>query len=84
MVVQTHLIGRVGCRSSVLPCAVSVAITVATDCHFSVGRKVLIEWNGQWWLGLILEINDDMYRITYEDYTADWDEWVDDSRLKSV
>ena len=51
---------------------------------FSVGRKVLIEWNGQWWLGLILEINDDMYRITYEDYTADWDEWVDDSRLKSV
>ena len=51
---------------------------------FSVGQKVLIEWNGQWWLGFILEINGDMYRMTYEDYSADWDEWVDASRLKSV
>ena len=51
---------------------------------FSVGKKVLIEWNGQWWAGSILEMNGDMYRITYEDYSADWDEWVDASRLKSV
>ena len=48
---------------------------------FSVGKKVLIEWNGQWWAGSILEMNGDMYRITYEDYSADWDEWVDASRL---
>ena len=51
---------------------------------FSVGQKVIIEWNGQWWSGSILEVNGDMFRITYEDYSADWDEWVDASRLKSV
>ena len=51
---------------------------------FSVGNKVNIEWNGQWWDGQILETNGALYRITYEDYGADWDEWVDASRLRSA
>ncbi len=51
---------------------------------FSVGQHVKIEWKGNWWDGQILEINDDLYRITYENHSADWDEWVDSSRLKSA
>ena len=51
---------------------------------FNVGQQVKIEWNGSWWDGQILEINDDKYLITYNDYSSDWDEWVDASRLKSL
>lgn len=51
---------------------------------FSVGQQVKIEWNGSWWNGQILEINDDQYLITYNDYSSDWDEWVDTSRLQSL
>ena len=34
--------------------------------------------------GRILETNGLLYRITYEEYSADWDEWVDASRLRSA
>jgi len=44
---------------------------------FSVGKQVNIEWNGQ-----ILETTGALYRITYKDYSADWDEWVDASRIR--
>ena len=51
---------------------------------YSVGQQVKIEWNGQWYDGQILEVNGESYRITYDNYSADWDEWVDPSRLKSA
>ena len=51
---------------------------------FNVGQQVKIEWNGSWWDGQILEINGDQYLITYNEYSSDWDEWVDASRLKSL
>ncbi|MDP6866144.1 MAG: Tudor-knot domain-containing protein, partial [Candidatus Poseidoniaceae archaeon] len=51
---------------------------------FNVGQQVKIEWNGNWWDGQILEINEDLYHITYTDYSSDWDEWVGVSRLKSL
>ena len=51
---------------------------------YSVGQQVNIEWNGQWFAGQILEVKDDAYFITYHNYGAEWDEWVDASRLQST
>jgi len=51
---------------------------------FTIGQKVSIEWNGTWWDGQILDIKEDKYLISYQNYSSSWDEWVGASRLRKI
>lgn len=51
---------------------------------YTIGQKVSIEWNGTWWDGEILDIKEDKYLISYENYSSSWDEWIDASRLRKI
>ena len=53
------------------------------DPEFISGQQVSVEWGGQWWDGLIKEIDNGKFHIHYIGFDASWDEWVDSSRIKS-
>ena len=50
---------------------------------FTSGQQIRVEWGGQWWDGLIKEISDDKYHVHYIGFDSSWDEWVDESRLRT-
>jgi len=50
---------------------------------FATGQQVKVEWNGGWWDALIREIHGGKYFIHYVGFDSSWDEWVDDSRIKT-
>ena len=50
---------------------------------FVSGQQVAVEWGGQWWNGLIREIKDNKYHIHYIGFDSSWDEWVDETRVKT-
>lgn len=46
------------------------------------GDKVKVEWNGQWYAATILDIGDGKYKIHYEGWGNEWDEWVKPERME--
>lgn len=57
---------------------------VATRSSSHVTERVEVEWEGKWYPATILEVRGSKYRIHYLGYGSEWDEWVDDSRLRST
>ena len=57
---------------------------VGTRSTSRVNGRVEVEWEGQWYPATILEVRGAKYRIHYLGYGSEWDEWVDDSRLRST
>ena len=51
---------------------------------FSLGQQVKVEWNNGWWDAIIREIHGGKYLIHYVGFDSSWDEWVDDSRIKTA
>ena len=51
---------------------------------YHVSDAVNIEWNGKWFPGKILEVQNDKYKISYDGYGAEWNETVTASRLKPL
>lgn len=49
---------------------------------YAAGDAVQIEWHGSWFPGRILEVAGGRYKITYDGYSASWDEWVESPRLR--
>jgi hypothetical protein len=48
-----------------------------------VGQRVEVEWDGDWFLGRIIEVRPDgLHKVTYDGYDASWDEWVPSSRMR--
>ncbi|MFW9257753.1 hypothetical protein [Nostoc sp. CALU 546] len=48
---------------------------------FEAGDAVRILWKGKWYQGQVLEVSNDLYKITYDGYDSSWDEWVEPSRV---
>ncbi|MFN6539094.1 MAG: agenet domain-containing protein [Nostoc sp. EkiNYC01] len=48
---------------------------------FAVGDAVRILWKGKWYEGRVLDVSDNLYKITYDGYDDSWDEWVEPARL---
>lgn len=46
------------------------------------GDKVTVEWNGQWYTATILEVGEGKYKVHYDGWGAEWDEWVTPNRMK--
>lgn len=52
--------------------------------QYTIGEKVLIEYQGQWYNGKIIEEKTTGYYISYDDYDASWNEIVKTDRLKKI
>jgi WD40 repeat protein len=59
-----------------------VVLFAAFTQNFTEGEKVFIEWQGQWYLGKIEQVEGDEFVISYDGYDASWNERVGISRLK--
>ncbi|MDZ8083294.1 MAG: Tudor-knot domain-containing protein [Nostoc sp. SerVER01] len=48
---------------------------------FEVGDAVRILWKNEWYQGRILDVSNNLYKITYDGYDSSWDEWVEPARV---
>lgn len=46
-------------------------------------QAVSVEWHGTWYPATVLAVRGARYLIHYDGYDADWDEWVDATRLRA-
>ena len=51
---------------------------------FSVGQRVKVEWNSEWWDASVVKVEPSSFFITYEGFDSSWDEWVGPSRIKPL
>ncbi|NEQ38202.1 MAG: CHAT domain-containing protein [Okeania sp. SIO3I5] len=51
---------------------------------YKVGDYVEVLWEGNWYLGKILEINNNQYCITYPTYDNSWDECINSDRIRPL
>lgn len=47
-----------------------------------VGDKALVSWSGGWYAATVLEVGEGTYKIRYDGWSADWDEWVGPARMR--
>ena len=47
-----------------------------------VGEKVNVIWNGTWYKSTILEIKNGKFKVHYDGWGSEWDEWVTSDRIK--
>ncbi len=56
-----------------------------TEGRWSAGDTVEVEWHGVWYAAKVLEVESEgQYRIHYEGYGKEWDEVVDDTRIREA
>jgi hypothetical protein len=48
------------------------------------GDAVAVEWKGGWYQASILEAKDGKFKVHYEGYSANWDEWVEPARIRPL
>lgn len=61
-----------------LACIISFAQTA-----YKLHEKVKVKWGGSWWDAEIIEVKNDQYKIHYDNYGSNWDEWVKTDRIQS-
>ena len=66
--------------AKVTPTAADAGAAAAVG--FKVGDKVSVEWKGGWWPAKILAIGNGKYKVHYDNYGSEWDEFVGPSRVK--
>jgi hypothetical protein len=63
-------------------------LAFAAAATYAKGDKVLVEWKGQWYPSTILEVgagdNAGKFKIHYDGWGAEWDEWVTTTRMKAA
>lgn len=60
-----------------------VLLQIVALAQFNKGTKVLIDYQGQWYPGKILEVKaNNIFLVSYDDYDASWNEEVPSGRLK--
>lgn len=57
-------------------------ISVSTS-RFKVGDSVDVKWKGSWYPASVLSVKNGRYKIHYDGYGSNWDEWVSDDRIRS-
>lgn len=46
------------------------------------GDRVQVSWKGTWYQATIIEVAGEKYKIHYDGYGTEWDEWVSLDRMK--
>jgi hypothetical protein len=62
--------------------AASATNAADPNATYSAGDAVDILWNSSWWAGRIKKKDGKRYRIGYDGYGTQWDEWVTAERLR--
>lgn len=60
-----------------------VSTIVTNGQEYKTGNTVEANWNGAWYKAVILEVRGDSYKIRYDGYGAEWDEWVKAPKLRA-
>ena len=56
---------------------------IAVDtAEIGIGDSVQVNWKGAWYPAKVLEANNGKYKIHYDGYGDNWDEWVGNDRIK--
>lgn len=50
----------------------------------AVGEKAEVSWSGGWYNATVLEIGEGRYKIRYDGWGSEWDEWVTPSRMRTA
>lgn len=58
------------------------SITLLAQTAYHLHEKVKVKWGGNWWDAEIVAIKNDQYRIHYDNYGNNWDEWVKTDRIQ--
>ncbi|MCE3227419.1 MAG: hypothetical protein K0S32_1970 [Bacteroidetes bacterium] len=59
------------------------SIDVSAQASYKTSDKVMIEENGRWYPGYIMEVSGEKYKIHYDGYDSKYDTWVTTARLKA-
>lgn len=51
---------------------------------YSANQSVFISWKGEWYPGKIIEVQEEGYLISYDDFESSWNEVVGIDRLKPI
>lgn len=49
---------------------------------WNIGQSIKVEWNGMWYNATIMELGDGKYKIHYDGWGNQYDEWVGTGRMK--
>lgn len=49
---------------------------------FNLHNKVQVKFGNQWYNAEIIDVKNDQYKIHYDGYGNNWDEWVKADRIK--
>lgn len=60
-----------------------ITLSLFAQASYHVHEKVKVKWGGTWWDAEIIEIKNDQYKIHYDNYGSNWDEWVKTDRIQS-
>ncbi|HEX2099642.1 MAG TPA: Tudor-knot domain-containing protein, partial [Candidatus Synoicihabitans sp.] len=64
------------------PAAASKPAEPPNTAGYKVGNTIEVEWQGKWFRARILEQRGDSYKIHYDGYGSNWDEWVKANRMR--
>ncbi len=59
-------------------------IRAVTKATYPKGKRVRIASEGQWYNGRILSVRNGLHFVTYDGWSAEWNEWVTADRLELI
>ncbi|MBL0273158.1 MAG: hypothetical protein IPQ06_08815 [Chitinophagaceae bacterium] len=61
---------------------IKIPADIPPAASWKTGDKVEVIWASEWYPATIIEIKDQKYKISYEGYSALWDEWVNADKIR--
>lgn len=74
--------GPLGVRRAVLVAGLLIAVALHGAPAFEPGDRVEVLWEGAWFEAAIVEATDESCLVHYVGWDHDYDEWVDDERIR--
>lgn len=60
-----------------------VLASAAAAADFKPGDRVEVKWRGKWFAAEVLEAKKGKWKVHYQGYDAEWDEWVGAARVRA-
>lgn len=83
------LVGGAGCPSESGPTSAPPGTHApapppepAAQVTYTTGDALQISWEGSWYAGHVVEVADGRYKVHYDGWADNWDEWVATDRLR--
>lgn len=61
-----------------------LSISAFSQAAYRLHQKIQVKWQGSWWPAEVIEIKDNQYKIHYDNYSSNWDEWVGTDRMQAT